>query len=205
MNTKLPGAAYDNKIYAKFSKNTIEKKAQNKKAFCEEFDIPCPMRTMLLGVTLTLSSKNNAELLADILEGILVLDIHVVVRGIGTEKFQHILGEFSEKHPKSVSIVGDSDETLRKIFAASDACFFFSGGHENEVLAQSALQYAALPVAPKSMRHIVEDYNPNQESGNGFLFLDGNFWSAFAAIVRANENFRFPYDWRNIQKMAIEQ
>ncbi len=39
MIENLPGAAYDNKIYAKFSKNTIEKKMQNKNDFCEEFEI----------------------------------------------------------------------------------------------------------------------------------------------------------------------
>lgn len=203
MNTNLPGAAYDNKIYAKFSKNTIEKKVQNKVEFCAEFEISCKPRQMLLGVVIELSDKNNAQMFANILEGLDALNICLAIRAMGTEKYQKLLGEFAEKHPKKVAIVGENSDALRKILAASDACFFFFNGTKNEALAQAALSYASLPIAPKGMRHIVEDYNPNQETGNGFVFEDGNSWSAFAAIVRTNENFRFPYDWKNIQKTAL--
>jgi starch synthase len=205
MNTNLPGAAYDNKIYAKFSKNTIEKKAQNKADFCAEFEIKCKPRQMLLGVVLELSDKNNAQVLENILEGLDALNICLAIRAKGSEKYQKIVGEFAEKNSEKVAIVGENSDALRKILAASDACFFFSDGTENEGLAQAALSYGALPIAPKSMRHIVQDYNPNQESGNGFVFETGNSWSAFAAIVRTNENYRFPYDWKNIQKSALAQ
>jgi starch synthase len=207
MNTSeksLPSAAYDNKIYAKFSKRTIEKKAENKAEFCKEFDLVCQQRQLLLGVELELSEKNGAQLLEDLLPGISALNICLAVRAVGTEKYQQIIGEFAKSHSGRVAIVPDTNEGLRKIFAGTDASFFFASGLPNEQLAQAALSYASLPIAPKSMGHIVEDYNPNQESGTGFLFPDQNVWSAFAAIVRAHENFKFPYDWKNIQKSAIE-
>lgn len=203
MNTNLPGAAYDNKIYAKFSKNTIEKKAENKLEFCNEFGLKCKRRQMLLGIVLELSAKNNAKVLEKILPGLASLDICLAVRGVGSKEFQKIIGEFAEKNSEKITIVADEEDGLRKILAASDACFFFHSGVENEVLMQAALSYASLPIAPKSAQHIIEDYNPNQESGNGFLFNTNDSWSAFASVVRTYENFRFPYDWKNIQKSAL--
>ncbi|QQS58680.1 hypothetical protein IPN35_03695 [Candidatus Peregrinibacteria bacterium] len=204
MKYTLPSAAYDNKIYAKFSKNTIEKKSQNKMEFCREHELSCQQRQLLVGIVMELSQKNGAKLLEDILPGMLSLNVCLAVRGVGTEQFQNLILNFSKQYPGRIAVVHDTNEGLRKIFAASDTSFFFSGGLDNEQLVQASLGYACLPIAPEGMRHIVEDYNPNQESGTGFLFSDGNPWSAFAALVRANENFRFPYDWKNIQKSAIE-
>ncbi len=203
MTENLPGAAYDNKIYAKFSKNTIEKKQQNKEEFCEEFDLTCDKRQLLIGVVSELSNNNEAHLLEDVLPGIASLNVCLAVRGVGSEKFQKVIGNFANDNPGKIAIVGEGNDALRKILAATDVSFYFHGESENEQLAKAALAYASLPIAPNSMKQIVEDYNPNQESGNGFLFRNSDPWSAFAAIVRANENFRFPYDWKTIQKAAL--
>jgi starch synthase len=204
MTVNLPRAAYDNKIYAKFSKSTIEKKQENKKEFCKEFQLQYNARQLLIGVVLKLSTENGATILADILPGIATLNICLAVRGIGSTKFQKILSEFSKQYPEKIIVIGEEEDTLRKILAATDVSFYFRSGAENEELAQAALSYASLPIAPISMQHIVEDYNPNQESGNGFIFQDENYWSAFAALIRAHENFRFPYDWKGIQRNALE-
>lgn len=48
----------------------------------------------------------------------------------------------------------------------------------------------------------IEDYNPNSESGNAFVFKNNNQWEVFAAIVRATETFKFPYDWKFIVRSA---
>lgn len=204
MTQTLPGAAYDNKIYTKYSKNTIEKKAKNKADFCEEFELVCDQRQLLMGIVVELTDKNGAHLLAELLPGIAALNICLAVRGVGSEKYQKLLADFAKDNPGKIAVVPDNNEDIRKIFAAADISFFFSAGEENERLALGALSYASLPIAPASMQHIVEDYNPNQESGSGFVYRQENMWSAFAAIVRAQENFRFPYDWKTIQRSAID-
>ena len=63
--------------------------------------------------------------------------------------------------------------------------------------------YACLPIAPEEFVILLKITIPikNREPVS---FSRINPWSAFAALVRANENFRFPYDWKNIQKSAIE-
>jgi glycogen synthase len=45
---------------------------------------------------------------------------------------------------------------------------------------------------------LLENYRPNEETGNSFLFKKRDLWSVFAAIVRALETHKFPYDWGHI-------
>jgi hypothetical protein len=44
----------------------------------------------------------------------------------------------------------------------------------------------------------ITDYNPNTESGNSFVYKNTNEWEIFAAVVRALETYKFPYDWKFI-------
>jgi glycogen synthase len=200
----LPTASYDNKIYAKFSKKTIEKKKINKSEFQNEFALDTDQKVMLLGITSELSDKNGAILLEKLLPGIANLKVQLAVIGVGTEKFQSVLLEFASRHKGKVAILEDSDENIRKIYAASDTCLFFNNLPESRKNIKNALAYAALPIAPVSSGDIAENYNPNLESGTSFLFEENSVWSTFAALVRANENFRFPYDWKVICKNALD-
>ncbi|MBI3332014.1 hypothetical protein HYZ99_03580 [Candidatus Peregrinibacteria bacterium] len=63
------------------------------------------------------------------------------------------------------------------------------------------LQYGTIPIAP--LTDTLKNYNPNQERGNAFLYDPPSPWKCFAALVRALETYRFPFDWRNIQKEAM--
>ena len=51
----------------------------------------------------------------------------------------------------------------------------------------------------------LKNYDPNQEQGDAFIFEKQNVWHAFGGIVRALETFRFPFDWRTIQRHGMEQ
>jgi ketopantoate reductase len=46
----------------------------------------------------------------------------------------------------------------------------------------------------------IEAFDPVGESGNGFVFEQGNAWSLFRELVRAAETYKFPYDWGNVIK-----
>lgn len=198
MNLTLPTAAYDNKIYAKFSKNTIEKKRLNKEEFQKEFALHQDKKTLLLVITTELTEKNGFELLEELLTGVKTLGVQLAIRGVGTARFQKLILDFAEQNPGKITVLEDSEDNLRKMYAAADASLFFTRNRETEEEIKNALAYAAIPLAPRSFSDLVEDYNPNLEKGNAFIFEEGDIWSAFAALVRANEQYRFPYDWKTI-------
>jgi len=68
----------------------------------------------------------------------------------------------------------------------------------NRSLAQAAQKMGIVPIVEEGMGF--ENFDPESESGNGFVYENEGFWSAVSALLRASENFKFSYDWRNIRK-----
>lgn len=68
---------------------------------------------------------------------------------------------------------------------------------EDENLLKKAWENGVVPVT-MAFSSKIQDYNPNTEAGNSFVYQNLNQWEVFAAIVRALETFKFPYDWRFI-------
>ncbi len=98
--------------------------------------------------------------------------------------------EFRKKHPKWITII-DREEAKSDVF---DIALLEDLTVERlrELRSQKMV-----PVAEKG----VSTFDPIEEKGNGFLFHE-NPWSLFAALVRAQETYRFPYDWENLMKAA---
>lgn len=203
-DTKLPSAAYDNKIYAKFSAKTIEKKAVNKEEFQKEFGLIPEKKNLLIGFPLPLTGKNGAETLVEMLPGIEATGIQLAILGIGTEKYQELLTEFAGSNEGHVTILENTEDNLRKLNAAVDCMFFFENNAETKVALENALSYGVVPLAEEKIASpLLSDYNPNQEKGNSFLFPSLNEWHVFTALVRAIENYKFPYDWKNISREGM--
>jgi starch synthase len=194
--------AYDNKIFQKFSKKTIENKIENKRLFCEEVGLPFNKKIPLICITYPLTDKNNLQMLEDVMNGILEQPVEIVLTGIGTEKYQKFFTGLSEKDHNKVVIVENSEDEKRKIYAASDIILIPTLSEECVEEAKQAMRYGVVPVIPPQA--FAEDYNPNQEKGDCFVYLKDSPWSLFATLIRALENYKFPYDWKNIQIAAME-
>jgi starch synthase len=195
--------AYDNKIVQKYSKKTIENKIKNKQVFCEEAGLIFDKRVPLICVTYMLTDDNNLKILQDIMNGILEQPVELVFTGIGTEKYQKYLTDLADKNGTKIIIAGNSEDERRKIYAASDMILVTTLSEECKEEAKRAMNYGVIPVIPAV--DFAQDYNPNQEKGNAFVYNQNSPWSLFANIIRATESFRFPYDWKNIAVDAMER
>lgn len=66
---------------------------------------------------------------------------------------------------------------------------------EDEALLKQAWDNGIVAVT-LPFSEMIEDYNPNTERGNSFVFNRVDKWEVFAALVRAVETYKFPYDWK---------
>lgn len=194
--------AYDNKIYQKYSKKTIENKVKNKENFLKEVGLPFEKTVPLICVTYSLTDKNNLAMLQDVMNGIMEQPVQIVITGIGTEKYQKFFTELAEANPTKVTITDNSEDEKRKIYAASDIILIPSHSEECTQEAENAMNYGVIPITPP--QDFVEDYNPNQEKGNAFVYIKDSPWNLFANLIRAMESFRFPYDWKNTAASAMQ-
>ena len=198
-NTITP--AYDNKIYQKYSKKMIQNKEKNKIAFCQDFGLPYDKKVPLLCITYPLTEKNNISIIQDVMNGILEMPVEIVLTAIGTPKYQKYFTDLAKEYDKQIIIIPDNDENKRKIYAASNMILAPCDNGECLDEVRQAMQYGVIPIV--SNQDFVTNYDPVHESGNAFVYSKGSPWSFFATLVRAFENFKFPYDWKNIQVSAM--
>lgn len=61
------------------------------------------------------------------------------------------------------------------------------------------------PIVPKNnhLSWILKEFDPLSSEWNSFLYEDKNKWSMYYAIVRYLENYKFPYDNRNLVKNVV--
>ncbi len=193
--------SYDNKIAKKYSAKTLDHKVENKTALQKELGwIEEPKKPVLCIVT-GMTDELGGALMEQILPGIEELDVELLVRGRGAEKYGKLFTDLAKKHKGRMAILPDDEDSVRKMLAASDIALFFDEQKNTDDL-NNALRYGVIPVC--ITQQSLSNYNPVQESGNAFLYEKATSWKCFAALVRALETFKFPFDWRTIQRNAME-
>lgn len=193
--------AYDNKIARKYSARTIEHKLENKTSFQEELGWIAEPKQPVICLPTGITDALGGALLEQVIPGLMELPISIVIRGRGSKKYGELFTKLSASAPHRISIVPDDETSVRKMLAGSDIALFLADHNDEEIL-ENCLRYGTVPVSLRS--NLLDDYNPVQESGNAFVYESASSWQCFAALVRALETFKFPYDWRTIQRHAIE-
>ncbi len=85
---------------------------------------------------------------------------------------------------------GSQKPHMEDLWRACDVAFCFS---DEDVL--RAFAAGVVPLVPSGLIG-AENYDPNREKGNSFIYNGMSQWSMFSALVRAMETFKFPFDWK---------
>lgn len=179
----------------------LELKAPAKAQLQQSLGWPREPRRPLLCLPLGMSDQLGGPLFEATLPGLLTLPIELVVLGRGSSHYGALFSELARKESHRVSILPDTPEEQKRLLLAADIALYFSDRiGENDI--RLCLQHGTVPVAPALSK--LDDYNLAQETGNAFVFSHQNAWQAFAAVVRALETHKFPYDWKTIQKHCQE-
>lgn len=61
------------------------------------------------------------------------------------------------------------------------------------------------PILPENnyLSSLLREFNPLENEGNSYLYMENNNWSLYYAMIRYLENFKFPMDNRNLVKNII--
>ncbi len=63
-----------------------------------------------------------------------------------------------------------------------------------------------VPITPKAsiLSPILKEFNPLKNEWNSYLYENTNYFSIFYAIIRYLENYKFPFDNKNLVKNVYE-
>lgn len=192
----------DKTINRTYTSQTLEYKQLNKESLSTEIGWTVDKKKAVLCIPTGVSEQLGGKLLEEILPGLLELPVQILILGKGSSAYGKLLTELAKKHSDRIAIIPHDEKVMGKMYAAADMALFLSNPAGMPEL-DHALAYGAVPLAPLSTK--LDDYNPNQESGNAFIYEKENVWHCFSAVVRALETFKFPYDWKTIQRHCMEQ
>ncbi len=179
------------------------KKLSAKELFQKKHGLYEDKNHFLVAVTTPLFDHNNAEVWSDLLPGISDMGFQMVLRANASPEYKIVMEAFVEDHVGLCTLV--SDDEFDEIFDAADILITFSQDDETVESTKKALSKGVIPLVSHDFPlENIENYNPNLEHGNAFVYHKKSVWSVFAAMVRAYENYRFPYDWKNICKAAVK-
>ena len=194
--------AYDTKIARRYSARTLENKVENKTSLQREIGWPMEPKMPILCLPSGMSEELGGTLFRQILPGLLALPVALLVLGKGATEYGELFTSLARERGHRIAILPTTEDGMRKMYAAADLALFLADPSGSEEL-NACLQYGVVPVAPEIKG--LADYNPIQETGDSFLFAETNPWLAFAALVRALETFKFPFDWRTIARHGMEK
>lgn len=102
-------------------------------------------------------------------------------------------------------LIGKNIFTVSKIDDSLIAGFDFVVWDEN---IWSLGEFSSKGVTPIMLRenhlgNILQEFNPLKNEGNSFFYDDITSWSVFYSIVRYLENYKFPFDNKNLVKNVL--
>ncbi len=198
--------ATDRYIHTPFDADSLDKRAENKRALQEQAHLPVRSDVPLLAMISRLANQKGFDLLAQIAQPLLAQSVQFVVLGIGDQHYHEMFQNLAARYPEQVAIfLTFNTELAQRIYAGSDM-FLMPSRFEPCGLGQLiAMRYGSVPIVRSvgGLADTVQEYDPHTGEGNGFTFTNYDPWELFAAIVRALEVYRFTDIWRTLQQRGM--
>lgn len=189
----------DSSLVKNYSKTSLKLKIENKLSLQKESKLFSGKDNFLIGIFVPLEESDYGNTYIEAIKALLEVGFQVAICSPMNEKYKKIMELFHKEYPEQFVAVSHSDESERKTLAACDATLMLS---EHDALLKRALTYGVVPVTTEEKQ--LEDFNAVEEKGNAFIIPALTLWHVFEGCIRARENFKFPYDWKNLQVSCME-
>jgi starch synthase len=192
-----------------YGPTTLETRLKNKQVLQERFNLPANKNTFVIGIVSRLSAQKGFDLFKHIADTLLQeLPMQLIVVGEGDGEIMSFFKDLEARYPQKVATHLKFDNVLPHLmYAGADAVLVPSKFEPSGLTQMEAMRMGAIPIVRKTggLADSVEDYNPNKQSGTGFVFERFDSSSLMIALIRAFENYRDKKNWQGLQKRAMAQ
>ncbi len=174
-------------------------KTKTAPAHAEEMATSFVQKKFTIGVVLPLTEANRSELFYKTVEPLCELGFKFSVLAVGDQASQEQGFALSQKFPKHFELLESIPANRDKVISKSQVMLCTSAPEKK--LIKELARKGVVPVMPYDDSLLeFASFDVQQEQGNCFLFNPDNAWECLATVIRAYENFKFPYDWGNLRK-----
>jgi starch synthase len=199
----------DRALAANYSADTLDGRADNKRALQQAAGLPVEDGVLLFGVVTRLFAQKGIDLVPDAFDALLARgNAQLVVLGTGDEAVHQALLALEAKHAGRVKIWLDFNPPLgQQIYAGCDV-FLMPSRYEPCGLGQLiSLRYGAVPLVRRTggLNDTVEDADASLSRGTGFVFEHATADDLRGAAERALAAFADREGWRAMQQRGMRQ
>lgn len=200
----------DKLIKANFDQeNFVTQRAINKKLLQKIFKLPASPDKFLLGFVGRLAQQKGINLIIGLLPHLLkeYPQVQLVVLGGGDENYRTKLMQLQKAFPKQIGLhLMPNFRMPRKIFAGADALLLPSMFEPGGIVALEALRYGAVPIVRRTggLNDIIEDFESNKQTGNGFSFSTKEDWSLYGSVIEALTTFKNKSLWHKLVENCLK-
>ena len=193
----------DAALAAHYSVDTLDARAENKRALQREAGLPEREDALVFGVVTRLFAQKGIDLVAEAFDALLgSRDAQLVILGTGDEALHKTLQQLEAKHPAKMKLWLEFNPALgQRVYAGSD-CFLMPSRYEPCGLGQLiSLRYGAVPLVRRTggLNDTVKD------DQTGFVFETADAASLSEACERALATFADRAAWRAIQERGMRE
>lgn len=200
--------ATDSLLPVRYDASALEGKEFCRAALLEEVNLGPNPRGPVFGMVTRLVAEKGFDVVMPVLDRLLSDDVRLIILGEGDPAYEIALAIAARKFPKQFAYRKTYDEKLAHLIeAGSDITLIPSRFEPSGVSAMYSLRYGALPVARATggIQEIIEDYDPWNDSGYGFLYYSPEVDAFWDCIKRAREIFAQPEVWQRLVARAMAQ
>jgi len=198
---------FDHNLPVNYDYEIMHRKYDNKRALQHRLNLPI-LDVPILGMNSRITEQKGFSLVFEIFDDLMEKGIQLVVVGDSTSgSFTEFLTDKMKLYPNQVSLRPYSEELGSLVYAGSDI-FLMPSLFEPSGLGQLvSLRYGTIPVVRRTggLADTISDFNPRNQTGNGFVFDEYTGEALAEAIGRAIELWTNKDKWWNlmIRSMAL--
>jgi starch synthase len=199
--------ATDKLLPKTYKPSSLNGKKTCKAALLKELGLAPSPKGPVFGMVTRLAEQKGLELLFPVIDRMLSNDTRLIILGEGDPGYSRELMIASRRHSERFVYRDGIDEHVSHLIQAGSDVFLMPSHFEPcGLTAMYALRYGTLPLARATggLFHIVQDYDPVQGSGTGFMFYDYSPEAFWDAIVRVKRIFADTAEWKKLVQRAMK-
>lgn len=197
----------DKFIYQTFGIRDIEKKNTNKMMLQKQLDLDVNEKIPIIAMISRLVSQKGLDLVRRVFDDIMSFNVQFVVLGTGEEQYEQFFqSAHARYYGKVASVIRFDEQMARKIYAGADMFLMPSLSEPCGISQLIAMKYGTVPIvrAVGGLRDTVIQYDPQKDTGNGYLFQNYNAHEMAHTIYLACQTYKDKEKWTKLAKRAMK-
>ncbi len=206
IDTDVFNPAGDPLIYANFTDDTLEKKAENKKFLQERLGLAVREDAPMVVMITRLVGHKGVDLVQAVMDDLMRDDLQLVIIGTGERQYEDMFRAYAANFPAKMSANIVFDNTLaHQAYAGADMVLMPSKQEPCGLTQLIAMRYGTIPIVRETggLFDTVPAYNIETGEGNGFTFKSYNAHDMLGAVRRAEGLFHDKKRWTALQKSVM--